>query len=196
MARVAFFTFGILREAYGHPQVQGFFDRDPHVFEAVEQCDGFIARAGYEGDSGPPCWGAPMYPRFFTGDVTEGTPATLSLWEDLESVAAFAYAGLHAEALRLGREWFLKPEWPTHAAWWVPDDHLPDWEEAKTRHEYLHDCGPSPGVFDLQHPFGPQGKQIELDQACVQAKVRRNASRPSCEQTGNDVNVNARWRPS
>ncbi len=171
------FTFGILREVYGHPQVQGFFDIDPHVFEAAERSDGFIARAGYEDDPGPPTWGETVYPRFFTGDARDGTPATLSLWVDLESVAAFAYNGLHAEALSQGRAWFRSPEWPTHAAWWVSDDHLPDWLEAKMCHEHLHDNGPSPYAFNLQHPFDAEGKRVGLDHERIRSKANRNASR-------------------
>ena len=34
MPRVAFLTFGILREPEGHPQVQGFFENDGAVFAA------------------------------------------------------------------------------------------------------------------------------------------------------------------
>lgn len=171
MLRVAMFTFGILREASEHPQMQGFFDRDPHVFAAAEQSDGFIARSGYEGDDGPPIWGEKAYPRFFDGIDDDWTPATLTLWEDLESVIAFAYFGLHDEALKRGREWFKTPAWPTHAAWWVSPDHIPQWIEAKTRHEYLHDHGPSPYAFDLQHPFGPEESPIEVNRELVKAKV-------------------------
>ncbi len=154
MPRVAIFTFGILRQAHGHPQVQGFFDRDPHTFRAAERSDGFIARSGYEDDSGPPNWGAHVYPRFFVGDDDDWTPATLSLWEDLESVVAFAYSGVHAEALRRGPEWFRTPAWPRYVVWCVTETHIPAWTEATKRHEHLHDYGPSPYAFDFQHPFG------------------------------------------
>jgi hypothetical protein len=34
--RLAFFTFAILREGYGHPQVKGFFDRVAANFAAAE----------------------------------------------------------------------------------------------------------------------------------------------------------------
>lgn len=70
-------------------------------------------------------------PRFFVEDKHIFAPTTLSLWADLESVFAFAYngvhAGLNAEALKHRKEWFLTPEWPTYVAWWVEDNHEPDW---------------------------------------------------------------------
>ncbi len=92
---------------------------------------------------------------------------TLSLWRDLESVFAFAYFGVHAEALSHGRDWFVKPEWPSYVAWWVADDHRPDWSEAKTRLEQLHDNGPSPQAFSFKSPFGPDGARIVIDRAAV-----------------------------
>ena len=40
MPRLAFFTFAILREGYGHPRVKGFFDRVAANFAGAERCDG------------------------------------------------------------------------------------------------------------------------------------------------------------
>ena len=56
---------------------------------------------------------------------------TLSLWQDLESVAAFAYHGPHGEALAKRREWFEKYNLPVYVAWWVRADHRIDWKEGK-----------------------------------------------------------------
>ena len=69
-------------------------------------------------------------PRFYVEGEHAGAPATLTVWDDLESVFAFAYYGVHGEALSKRKEWFVPPEWPTYVAWWVDDDHQPDWEEA------------------------------------------------------------------
>ena len=52
-------------------------------------------------------------PAFFVAEQYPGAPATLSLWDDLESVYAFPYNGRHAEALSKREDWFRKPEWPT-----------------------------------------------------------------------------------
>lgn len=177
MAKVAFFTFGILYDLDGHPQVQGFFDRITRNFETAEQSDGFIDRSRWDPETGHHSWREGVSSRFFREGEHAGTAATLSLWEDLESVFAFAYSGMHAEALCRRKEWFLKPGWPTYVAWWVPDDHTPDWYEAAARHEHLYDHGPSPYAFDFKHPFGPNGKPIEIDRVLTKVKMERNAGR-------------------
>jgi hypothetical protein len=182
MAKVAFFTFGILREAQGHPQVQGFFDLNVRTGEAAEQSAGFIGRSTLNPETGQHTWGERGHPRFFRGEEHAQAPRTLSLWADLESVFAFAYAGVHAKALRQRTEWFLPPAWPTYVAWWVPDDHTPDWHEANERHAHLHDYGPSSYAFDFTQPFGPEGHPIVLNRVRVQAKMAHNAGRGQAEK--------------
>ncbi len=108
--RAALFTFGVFREPSEHPVNQGFHARNDPVLAAVEQSGGFIARSVYDDDPGPGSWGEQVYPDFYVERGDGWSPETLSLWEDLESIAAFTYHGLHAEALRLGREWFVTPE--------------------------------------------------------------------------------------
>ncbi|MDQ3655804.1 MAG: hypothetical protein M3457_12075, partial [Chloroflexota bacterium] len=53
MSRLAFMTFGILREPHGHPAVQGFFDQGEGVFATADITAGMIDRCRYEaeGDS-------------------------------------------------------------------------------------------------------------------------------------------------
>ena len=184
MAKVAFFTFGILHEAQGHPRVQGFYDQIARNFETAEQSDGFIGRSQLNPETGEHSWGERVHPRFFHEGVHAQDPRTLSLWEDLESVFAFAYAGMHGQALHQRQEWFLPPAWPTYVAWWVPDEHTPDWHEAIERHEHLHDHGPSPYAFDFTQPFGPDQHPMVLNRALVQAKIARNASRVQPETPG------------
>ena len=175
MAKLAFFTFGILREAQDHIEVQGFFDQADHNFEIAEQSSGFIARSGYDDEIGRNSWGGRVCSRFCREDDHGIVARTLSLWEDVESVFAFAYAGAHAEALRRRKHWFLVPEWPTYVAWWVADGHIPDWQEAAARHEHLHDYGSSPYAFDFKQPFGRDGKPVEINRAVVKIKIERNA---------------------
>ena len=45
MARLAFYTFGILREPLGSEVVRPFVELSPKVFAAAEAAPGFIARA-------------------------------------------------------------------------------------------------------------------------------------------------------
>ncbi|MCP9956925.1 MULTISPECIES: DUF3291 domain-containing protein [Streptomyces] len=173
MPRVAFTTFAILKKPYGNPEVQEFDDLTPPTFEEAERSPGFIARAkedpgqshltNFQRDWGE--WGRFDVPRFYTGgrtDETDSRASTLSLWTDLDSVFSFVYAGLHRSTLRKRHEWFLKPEWPTYAAWWVSDDTIPTWSDACSRLEHLHDHGPTPVSFTFRRPFAPDGTPTRL----------------------------------
>lgn len=156
--RLAIYTFGIFRVPASDPVNRSFEARNDPTFLAAETSAGFIARSGYEGEPGPPSWGAHVYPRFYVERGDGYTPATLSLWTDLAALMAFSYAGLHAEALRHRREWFDKPAWPTYVLWWVDGDQTPDWQQAVLRHEHLHDHGASPFAFDFKSPFDAGGQ--------------------------------------
>ena len=166
MSRVAFATFGILRQAPGNEQVQGFIDRLQSVLESAEATEGFIDRARLELD-----WGDRGKPRFFDEDKYVFAATTLSLWVDLESVYAFAYNGNHSEALSRREDWFLTPQWPTYVAWWVSDDHTPAWEEAWQRLEHLHDYVPSPYAFDYRKTFGDDGQEVRLRRQTIQTRI-------------------------
>ena len=182
--RVAFTTFAILKKPYGDPEVQEFDDRTPDVFKEAENSPGFIARAvevsdselsNFERDWG--AWGKFCVPRFYTygrETNTDQRASTISLWVDLASVLRFVYSGLHLEALKKRAEWFLKPEWPTYAIWWVPDGHIPQWEEACRKLEQLHDEGPSPAVFDFKACFDEAGNPVDLAALKARAKDREN----------------------
>lgn len=172
--RLAVFTFGLFRKPAEDPANRGFHDRNDGTLAAAEGSDGFIARSGYDGDPGPASWGAQVFPRFYEARGDGWTPATLSLWQDLESIVAFAYDGTHAEALRHGRAWFQDGDWPPYVAWWVAGDRRPDWADAVARHERLHDQGPGPAAFDFAKPFTAAGEAAKIDRARVKAKAARN----------------------
>lgn len=174
---LALYTFGIFRHPADDPSNQGFHDRNDLNFQVVEQSDGFIARSGYLDEPGPSSWGEQVFPRFYIERGDGWSPSTLSLWEDLASAVAFSYSGVHAEALKHGREWFLKPAWPPYVLWWVDASHRPTWQEAVVRHEFLHDRGACPFAFDFKNPFDEEGNQTSIDRNAVRSKVLLNESR-------------------
>ena len=176
MSRIAFYTFGILREPKGHAQVQGFYDRLDATFETAENAEGFIDRDRLIGED-QRSWGPMVRPRFFDQNRHAHAPATLSLWTDLESVYAFAYRSTHGEAFQKRREWFLKPEWPTYVAWWVDDHHIPTRVEASQRLEYIHDHGSTPYAFDFKQPFDEERQPKELDRKLIQECIKSNEHR-------------------
>lgn len=156
MPCLAFFTFGILREPKGHPQVQGFFDSSGAMFPAARNSPGYISGRGFVTDhsTNAPAVRRDLYPSS-VADPERHPPqaSTLSLWQNLEAVHAFAYHGIHADALRYRKEWFVKPAWPVYVAWWVADDEAPSWEEAMARLDHLHQHGATAQAFDFKSPF-------------------------------------------
>ena len=173
MPRVALTTFAILRAPIGDPQVQGFFDRLGDTFGAADGFEGFVGRSSRDPVTLRHTWGDPVSPRFHDPSRHAGVVFTLSLWRSLESVNAFSYSGAHGEALRRRLDWFLKPEWPGYAIWWVDDDHVPDWHEASRKIEQLHDQGPTPDAFDFRHAFGPDRAPATIDRDAVREIVGR-----------------------
>ena len=174
-ARLALYTFGIFREPAEHPANAGFHARNDAALLQAEQSAGFIARSGYDGDPGPESWGLQVYPRFYLERGDGWSPSTLSLWTEPEAIVAFLYAGIHGEAYRHGREWFLKPQWPPYVLWWVGPDHRPDWAEGVARHEYLHDHGVSARAFSFTEAYAADGHPTAIDRARVAALRETNA---------------------
>ena len=187
MAKLAFYTFAVLEEAFRHQHSRGFVDRITGVFESAEQASRFVGRADsarHEGQDAQ--WGDPLAtPRLNArqrdarrDNSPEVSPddheaATLSLWDDLESVYAFAYYGRHAEALKKREDWFVKPEWSSFVAWWVENGQIPTWEDACSRLELLNEEGSTPHAFDFKTPLDSAGTPWRMDRSKIQEKSDR-----------------------
>jgi hypothetical protein len=177
MPRIAFTTIGVLHEHRTHPKSEGFATRSPLVMQLAEASDGFMARSVLNYETLEQSWGQIVLPSFVPPEREANVAQTLSLWEDLESVYAFTYsAGVHSEALRLREEWFRPPDHPNYAAWWVGDNHQPDFIEATRALETLHANGPSPAAFNFKQPFDAEGRPSRLEAALAKAKAARNAA--------------------
>ncbi|MBC8280978.1 MAG: DUF3291 domain-containing protein [Chloroflexi bacterium] len=176
MAKLALYTFGIFQQPRDHEQLKGFHDRNPFVYASAENSEGFSDRSGNSrkrnhADRNAD-WGIrDVSPRFLTTDAHRDTAATLSLWDDVESVYAFTYYGFHAEVLKKRDEWFVKGEWPAFVAWWIPDDETPTRAEGSTRLEHLHDNRPTAHAFDFKKPFDADGQPLTMDRD----KIRHHA---------------------
>jgi hypothetical protein len=174
MARVAFMTFGVLHEAWDHARSKGFVDRVPAAYDAADRSDGFIARSARDLATLRHSWGESICPSFLAPPLHAQVAHTFSLWTDLESVYAYAYGPVHAEGLRLRRDWFREPDFPNYVAWWVADDHQPDTVEATQRLEQLRAVGPTPQAFNFKAPFDAAGQPTSLDRDLIKAKIERN----------------------
>jgi hypothetical protein len=167
-------TFGVLNEPGTHPRSKGFIDRIPAMYAKAERSEGFIDRSYPDPDTGRHSWGDVICPTFVSQDLHTHLARTYTLWRDLESVYAFSYGNLHAEALRLRREWFPDPKYPNYVAWWVADDHTPSVRGATDRLEQLHAEGPTPAAFNFKVPFDMHGQPTTLDRDLIKAKRERN----------------------
>ena len=79
----------------------------------------------------------------------------MSVWRDMESLAAFAYRNAeHREIMRRRREWFDKIDFHL-ALWWVPQGHMPTVAEGKERLELFGRIGASADAFVFGRPFPP-----------------------------------------
>ncbi|WP_375261040.1 DUF3291 domain-containing protein [Palleronia sp.] len=166
---LALYTFGMFARPAEDPANAGFYELNAPVFDRVDSAPGLIARSGYAADPGPDPWGPEVYPRFYAERGDGWSPATLSLWTDLESLFSFTYFGLHAEALKRGREWFQTPRWPPLVMWWHHGNARPTWADGVSRHEHLHDHGPTATAFTFKTAFDESGARIKLDKHRIDA---------------------------
>ncbi|MBW6423793.1 DUF3291 domain-containing protein [Rhizobium sp. XQZ8] len=174
-AKLAIYNFGLFVAPYESPEVDGFRLREPANFLAAERSHGFLGRSGYPGEGGPESWGPQIFPHFIAGSGFEWAPSSLSLWADLESLMAFTYNGVHADALKHAHGWQQKRQWPALALWWT--EIRPDWAEAVGRFEYLYEHGPSFEAFNFKEPYGPDGGKTTIDRARVRELATLNAER-------------------
>jgi hypothetical protein len=175
--KLAFLTVGVLHEPVGNPRVQGFVDRIPSVYAAADASAGFQARSIRDVPTWKHSWGEVVPPACYPKlDNTEQYAMTLSLWNDLESVVAFAYNGPHAEALTRRKDWFPSLGLPNYVAWWMAEDHNVDWKEGSERLDHLHAHGSSAFAFSFAKPFDGDGNPCRLDRPAVEAKARQNAA--------------------
>jgi hypothetical protein len=74
----------------------------------------------------------------------------MSVWESVDALWNFVYAGGHLEVMRRRREWMTKLAEIHMALWWVPKGHIPSVEEARERLDHLRAHGPSERAFTFK----------------------------------------------
>lgn len=171
---IALYNFGLHVAAYDDPAVAGFVRREPLNFEAARRAGGYVGRSGYDGEPGPESWGKQVFPRFLNGSGRDSGPSSLSLWRDIESLMAFSYAGVHAEALKNARHWNVAQTWPPLVLFWVEAGQRPDWAEGVARLEALADKGASAHAFTFKQPFDAQGAPYRIHRDRVKRIAAEN----------------------
>ncbi|WP_192711640.1 DUF3291 domain-containing protein [Methylobacterium sp. OAE515] len=170
MAKLALYTFGVLRDLYHSDALRDFSGSVSSILATLAVSEGFIAHAGQARpdlrgaaevgeDYGP--WGPYTTPRFFDqARRTSGASIiqTLSLWRDLKSAHSFSYGGLHRAALKRRSEWFEHSQWPGYVLWWVSEEAFPTWSEGVRLLETLADEGSTASGFDFAHLYDREGR--------------------------------------
>lgn len=131
------------RAPLDHPLMKGFVDQLDHINALAERSPGFVWRLQTEeGDA--------TSIRVFDDPLII---VNLSLWESVEALKDYVYAGEHLQVLRSKRDWMERLPSPSLALWWLPEGELPDGAMARDRLERLRLEGPSAEVFTFARPF-------------------------------------------
>lgn len=163
MSRLAVLTFGIFQNGIENSTLPTFYQRSPSVMAIAQQTPGFIKLTGDKSDRTEP------HAKYLSDTDLIGTSELITLWKDLESLFAFVYNGLHAEALNKRSQWFVKGAFPPYVLWWVADDYIPDWLEAYARLEHLHEHGSTAYAFDFKQPFDAEGTAVQVDRVLAKS---------------------------
>ena len=83
------------------------------------------------------------------------TLVNMSVWQDLQSLKAYAYASAHMDFVRRRQEWFERIREAFVVLWWVPAGHQPSVQEAVLKLEQVRANGPTAEAFTFGKPFPP-----------------------------------------
>ncbi|GAA0807512.1 DUF3291 domain-containing protein [Spirilliplanes yamanashiensis] len=115
------------------------------VFRRAREAPGFVWHLGEDSDV----------------PVRDGMLVNVSMWRSYDDLYAFTYRQAdHTAFLRRRAEWFLPPEPPVTALWWMPSGRRPSLSGALRRLAALRADGPTPRVFSPRHRFTPDGQPV------------------------------------
>jgi hypothetical protein len=126
------------------PELAGFVGRLDEVNALAEAAPGFVWRL--KEDATNNATGVPIYD-------DRMIIVNLSVWESIEALRAFTYAGAHRAVLKQRHGWFSPMRDAAMAMWWVPAGHVPSVAEARERLDHLRAHGPTPHAFPFGAPF-------------------------------------------
>jgi hypothetical protein len=83
----------------------------------------------------------------------------MSVWESIETFAAFVFDSDHAAVMRQRKKWFETLR-VYACAWWVPVGIIPTPADAVARLDLLTRLGPTQDAFTIKKPFPPPGQTV------------------------------------
>ena len=132
------------------PVLARFFAYLPTVNALAEVSPGFVWRfQTYEGNA-----------TSFRAYDDDRIIINFSVWESIEALKNFVYKGDHQYVMRKRKQWFENMAEQYQALWWVPVGHIPAWDEAQERLDYLRGHGETAHAFSFRKPFTPEGAPL------------------------------------
>jgi len=140
--QLAQINIGRLKAPMDAPETAGFADNLDRINALADGQPGFVWRLVGEGANATDiqAFDDPMM------------LLNMSVWTDVESLAAFVYRTGHRDVMRRRAEWFHKVE-VFMCLWWVPVGHVPTPQEGIARLELLRRFGPTTEAFTFREPF-------------------------------------------
>lgn len=136
-----------LKHPLDAPETAGFVEALEPVNALADTAPGFVWRLQTdEGDA--------TSIQLFEDDMLI---VNLSVWESVEALRDFVYAGRHMDVMRQRRQWFERMGEAYLVLWWIPAGQVPTPEDAVARLDLLQRHGPTPEAFTLRHCFSPEG---------------------------------------
>ena len=133
---------GTLKAPMDAPETAGFANNLDRINALADAAPGFVWRLVGEGGNA-------------TDILMFDSPLMLlnmSVWTDIDRLAAYVYRSAHRDVMRQRAQWFEKVE-VYMGLWWVPAGHIPTPTEGVTRLETLRRLGPTPEAFTFREPF-------------------------------------------
>ena len=128
------------------PEIAGFADNLDRINALAETMPGFVWRLRGAGNNA-------------TDIAAFADPLmaiNMSVWTDIQALAAFVYRTAHRDIMRQRAAWFEKMEL-FQCLWWVPENHRPQPEEGIAKLNILRDRGPTQDAFTFRVPFPKPG---------------------------------------
>lgn len=131
------------------PRMADFFENIERINALAEASPGFVWRFQDE-----------------SGGATETRPlgsdwlVNLSVWQNADTLKAFAYKSDHKDFVRRRSQWFVTSASPALVLWWVPVGYRPSPAEAIERHRLLQEQGPTPAAFTFAKIFPAEGTDV------------------------------------
>lgn len=122
------------------PQLKDFVDNLDPINAIAEESAGFIWRLKDESGNATS----------IEGFDDPAIIANMSVWTSVETLKQFMFKTHHINFLKRKSEWFENPSKANYVLWWIPKNHIPTLEEARSKLFYMQEKGESSKAFTFK----------------------------------------------